>query len=147
MSIFLLDVNVLLALAWPNHIHHEAAHIWFQEHGPSGWATCTLTQLGFLRLSMQPAVVKVPLLFGDALAVLAQSTAHSKHRFWPLDYGVAGIRDEIRVRIVGHRQLSDALFLDFAIRHKARLSTFDRRIIGLLPLGSELLDSVATIPA
>jgi predicted nucleic acid-binding protein len=25
----LLDVNVLLALAWPNHVHHAASRTWF----------------------------------------------------------------------------------------------------------------------
>ena len=26
--VYLLDVNVLIALAWPNHVHHAAAHTW-----------------------------------------------------------------------------------------------------------------------
>ena len=36
----LLDVNVLIALAWPNHVHHVAARAWFEEHREEGWATC-----------------------------------------------------------------------------------------------------------
>lgn len=31
----LLDVNVLVALAWPNHVHHEAVQAWFTETRPS----------------------------------------------------------------------------------------------------------------
>lgn len=58
MSVYLLDANVLLALAWPNHLHHAAAHLWFAKNHKSGWATCPLTQLAFVRLSMQPAVEK-----------------------------------------------------------------------------------------
>ena len=27
----LLDVNVLIALAWPNHVHHAAARAWFED--------------------------------------------------------------------------------------------------------------------
>jgi predicted nucleic acid-binding protein len=27
--ISLLDVNVLVAFAWPNHVHHSAAQHWF----------------------------------------------------------------------------------------------------------------------
>ena len=94
---------------------------------------------------MQPAVVKVPLLFADAFSVLTQSMSRPEHRFWPLDYGVEGIRAEIRGRLVGHNQLSDALLLDLAIRHEARLATFDRRILGLLAPEPELRDSVTTI--
>ena len=35
MKAALLDTNVLLALAWPNHQHHAQAHAWFAAHG---WA-------------------------------------------------------------------------------------------------------------
>ena len=120
MSVSLLDVNVLLALAWPTHVHHLAAHRWFTENHEAGWATCPLTQLGFVRLSMQPAVVKIPILFGDVMEALAQMTANGAHRFWPLD---------------------------LAILHQGRLATFDRRILGLLPPDSVSRDALAIIPA
>jgi toxin-antitoxin system PIN domain toxin len=55
--IALPDVNVLLALAWTNHVHHDAAHRWFSSASANGWATCVLTQSAFLRLSMNPHVV------------------------------------------------------------------------------------------
>ena len=42
--IALLDVNVLIALIDPQHVHHERSHRWFQAHGGHGWATCPLTQ-------------------------------------------------------------------------------------------------------
>jgi hypothetical protein len=35
MTIYLLDVNMLLALSDPMHIHHEAAHRWFAVRGQS----------------------------------------------------------------------------------------------------------------
>ena len=147
MSVSLLDVNVLLALAWPTHVHHLAAHRWFAENHREGWATCPLTQLGFARLSMQPAVVKIPILFGDVMEALAQMTVSAAHRFWPLEEGLAGIRGEIRARVAGHHQLTDAVLLDLAIRHQGRLATFDRRVLGILPPESALLDAVAVIPA
>lgn len=146
MSVSLLDVNVLLALAWPNHIHHLAAHQWFARNYAAGWATCPLTQLGFVRLAMQPAVVKIPILFGDVMEALARMTAHDAHTFWPLAGGLAGVREEIRARIVGHHQLTDAVLLDLAIRHQGRLATIDRRILALAPPDSGLVDAVAMIP-
>lgn len=146
MPVHLLDVDVLLALAWPTHIHHSAAHQWFGANHESGWATCPLTQLGFVRLSMQPAAVKIPILFGAVMAALDQMTASGTHRFCALEGGVAGNREEIRSRIVGHHQLADAVLLDLAMRHGARLATFDRRIAGLLPSVSTQRDSVVVIP-
>lgn len=44
-SVALLDLNVLLALAWPTHEHHEPAHAWFARHKQRGlWATCSSTR-------------------------------------------------------------------------------------------------------
>lgn len=55
MKAALLDINVLLALAWPNHQNHAAAHGWFARESRHGWATCAFTQLGFVRPSSNPA--------------------------------------------------------------------------------------------
>lgn len=43
MKAALLDINVLLALAWPSHQHHAAAHGWFARESRHGWATCAFT--------------------------------------------------------------------------------------------------------
>jgi hypothetical protein len=43
MAKYLLDTNVLLALAWPSHEFHEAAHSWWT-HSRKRWATCALTE-------------------------------------------------------------------------------------------------------
>ena len=132
----LLDVNVLLALAWPQHIHHEAADIWFSANRARGWATCPHTQLAFLRLSAQPAVVGVAITMADAMALLGENLTAPDHEFWPLDYPVTNVMPEIRERIVGHHQLADGLLLDLAIRRQGRLATFDQRIAALLPAQS-----------
>lgn len=146
MPVSLLDVNVLLALAWPTHLHHSAAQRWFSVNRMTGWATCPLTQLGFARLSMQPAVVKVPILLGDVMALMGQIMTNEFHVFWPMDYGLAGIRDEVRGRIGGHHQLADAMLLELAIRQQGRLITFDRKISALLPDRSEFRHAVFEIP-
>ncbi len=54
MTIYLLDVNVLLALSDPMHIHHEAAHRWFAAKGQSAWATSPITENGFVRIASHP---------------------------------------------------------------------------------------------
>ncbi len=102
--------------------------------------------MGFVRLSPQPAVTKVPLVLADALEALAQITADPDHCFWPMEAGVADLREEIRTRIAGHRQLADAMLLALAIRHQGRLATFDEKIQALLPPGSAMREPVAIIP-
>lgn len=135
MSPYLLDVNVLVALFFPNHVHHEAAHRWFGDNAPKGWATCPITQLGFLRLSMQPAVVKVPLLFSDAVEGLSRTTASANHAFWPVDFTPAQIRPEIRNHIVGPQQLTDAMLIELALRKGGALATFDQKIASWAKIG------------
>jgi hypothetical protein len=39
----LLDVNVLIALGWPDHVHHAAARHWFGQSCSNGWATTPIT--------------------------------------------------------------------------------------------------------
>jgi predicted nucleic acid-binding protein len=38
--VFLLDVNILIALAWDDHTSHQAAHRWFASNAQTGFATC-----------------------------------------------------------------------------------------------------------
>jgi predicted nucleic acid-binding protein len=56
----LLDINVLVALAWPNHVHHETALHWFEVNHTYGWATSPLTQSGFVRVSPISASTVTP---------------------------------------------------------------------------------------
>jgi predicted nucleic acid-binding protein len=48
---FLLDVNVLVALAFPDHQLSTRVHAWFRRESGREWATCALTQAGFLRVA------------------------------------------------------------------------------------------------
>jgi uncharacterized protein len=138
MAVALLDINVLMALAWPTHIHHDAAHRWFAANQGTSWATCPHTELGFLRLSIQPAVVRTSISFADAMRALTISLAAPEHEFWPLDFPLSEIQTEIRSRLIGHHQLADALLLDLAIRRSGKFATFDRRVRNLLPPDSGL---------
>ena len=53
-GVALLDVNLLVALFDPDHVHHELAHDWFADNHAHGWATCPLTQNGFVRILAHP---------------------------------------------------------------------------------------------
>ena len=55
----LLDVNVLVALFFPDHVHHELAHDWFADHREQGWATCPLTENGLVRVACGGSAVEL----------------------------------------------------------------------------------------
>jgi predicted nucleic acid-binding protein len=52
--IFLADVNFLLFLADSNSPYHAAAKSFFQRASGHGWATCPLTENGFIRILGNP---------------------------------------------------------------------------------------------
>lgn len=140
----LLDVNVLIALAWPNHVHHEAARSWFNRRRVNGWATCTVTEAGFVRVSCSPAAVGHTVTPGDAIALLRRLTRLESHAFWSLDRSIVESPDEILFRIQGYRQITDAVLLAAALQHHAELATFDSGLADLV--AATRRGSVCVIP-
>ncbi|MEW6665026.1 MAG: TA system VapC family ribonuclease toxin [Thermodesulfobacteriota bacterium] len=132
MSVGLLDVNVLIALAWPSHVHHGQAHEWFARCAINGWATCPLTQLAFVRISSNPKIIPEAVLPQQALKVLKQIVEHRHHVFWRDDLALNDRSIPVS-NIMGHRQLTDAYLLGLAIRNRGRLVTLDESISSLLP--------------
>jgi hypothetical protein len=118
----LLDVNVLLALAWPNHQHHAAAQRWLQREARYGWATCALTQLAFIRLSSNPAYTADAVSPSTAAALLQQYCEHPRHRFWESPLAA---EPRLYQRALGHQQVNDAWMVELARQRRGRLVTFD----------------------
>lgn len=128
----LLDVNVLIALTWPNHVHHGAAKSWFGGVRRNGWATCPLTEAGFVRVSCNPAAVRQSPTATDAIALLSRLRRLESHAFWAMEHSVTALAPGILSRIQGYRQIADAVLLDLAARHNGRLATFDTGMANLL---------------
>jgi uncharacterized protein len=124
----LLDVNALVALAWDSHVHHATMRRWFAENGSSGWATCPITESGFVRVSSNPNVLPSPIGVDAALSVLAALRAAGTHAFLVDD---VSITEADVPRIVGHRQVTDAHLLTLARRRGTRLVTFDAALATL----------------
>ncbi len=130
---FLLDLNLLLALAWPSHVHHDPAHSWFDREASPGWATSPLTQLGFVRLSSNPAFTSDAVSPTEALSLLQDITAMDGHEFWPDDVDCMSAAFANGMQITGHRQVTDAYLLSLARKRSGCLATLDRRMNWLLP--------------
>jgi toxin-antitoxin system PIN domain toxin len=121
----LLDVNVLVALFEPDHPHHEVAHDWFADHGEDGWATCPLTENGFVRILSNPrygAVINRPI---DLLKYLSGFCRSTHHVFWSDSISLKddGLFNGSMIR--GYRQLSDVYLLGLAKKMGGYLVTFD----------------------
>jgi len=130
----LLDVNVLVAIAWPNHTGHRAARAWLGGAARRAWATTPFTEAGFVRVSSNRAL---PTSTSPRIAVdmLRRLCAIGGHEFWPDEVRfVTGDLDSTR-ELRGHRQVTDAHLLALARTNLGRLVTFDRGLVQLA--GSE----------
>ena len=132
----LLDVSVLVALAWPNHVHHEVARAWFRRNHRRGWATCSITQTGFVRVSANKAFIPTAVSPREAVLLLGELTGLAGHRFWADDLQLVRSAYVETGRLVGHRQVADAHLLGLALRHKGRFATLDGKLRSLLPGGA-----------
>jgi uncharacterized protein len=125
----LLDVNLLISLAWPNHVHHAPARRWFAGRNGEPWATTPVTEAGFVRVSSNPSAIPTAVTPGEARALLGQIREVRGHVFLLDDVElVVGSERELAGRIVGHRQVTDAHLLALARRHGARLATIDHAV-------------------
>jgi uncharacterized protein len=126
--IALLDVNVLVALFDPDHVHHELAHDWFADHGRAGWATCPLTENGFVRVLANPAYAATVARVPDLVARLRRFCGSGGHVFWPDTPSLGDLTVFDASMVAGYRQLTDIYLLGLAHTRGGRLATFDRAI-------------------
>ena len=124
----LLDVNVLVALFDPDHVHHDLAHDWFGDHGRGGWATCPLTENGFVQIVSNMARRGEFMPIADVAAILGKFCASGRHTFWPAGISLQNDKLFDLSLVRGHRQLTDVYLLGLAVARGGRLVTFDRGI-------------------
>ncbi|MEX2270725.1 MAG: TA system VapC family ribonuclease toxin [Vicinamibacterales bacterium] len=127
----LLDVNVLVALFDPHHIHHDAAHDWFEANRHFGWATCPITESAFVRVLSDPAYGAAGERAATALDRLRAFCESGDHQFWR---DALSLRDDVfdLMRAGGHGRVTSIYLLGLAVNRKGRLATFDRS----MPLGA-----------
>jgi uncharacterized protein len=125
---FLLDVNVLIALAWPDHKFHDQAGLWFERHQRHGWATCALSQSAFVRILSNPAFSSDALTPAGAMQVLERNLRVPGHHFWKETIPLHDAVKNCDARITGHQQVMDAYLAGLAVHHRGRLATLDKGI-------------------
>jgi len=123
----LFDLSVLIALLDDQHLDNAKAHRWFADNRAGGWATCPLTQNGFVRILSQPKYSS-PVTVTEAFEHLHEATEAEGHIFWPDDISLIDEQLIDRNHVLGPKQLTDIYLLALAVKHSGRLVTFDRAI-------------------
>jgi len=124
----LLDVNVLVALFFADHVHHDIAHDWFADHRTHGWATCPLTENGLVRVACQQPSDDMLVRPVDVIGHLERFCKDKHHHAWTDAVSLADASLFAPEFIRGHRQLTDVYLLGLAKKMGGRLATFDRTI-------------------
>ena len=116
---WLLDGNVLVALAIDSHVHHHRAHEWFDSLGGDRFATCPLTQGTLLRMHMRSAADQSA---AAAWRALQGVTSHPRHAWWG---DALSFLDVPHRHLQGSAQVTDAWLAELARRRGGRLATLD----------------------
>ena len=135
--VYLLDVNLLLALCDPRHMHHDPAHRWFAGKGKSAWATCPITENGFVRIASHPSYPNSPGSASRAVDLLREFCRGAGNRFWP---DAVSLTDETLFRlgpVLSANQTTDVYLLGLAVKNHGELATLDRSIPTSVVIGGE----------
>ncbi len=116
----LLDVNFLLACAWQSHADHAQARAWLEAQ--TRFATCPISQLGFLRVSLSPGYRAS---FADALAALEDITTRKGAQFIADDQPGAKVPP-----VTSYSDMTDAYLVALAKAHGRKLATLDGPLCG-----------------
>ena len=111
----LLDMDFLIACGWQSHFAHMRANRWLRN--ARSFATCSISEMGFLRVSLSPAYRAS---FEEALEALIAIVSLPRHRF---------LTDETRAQslppVVRGKDITDAHLVSLARNNRLRLATFD----------------------
>jgi len=130
--VWLLDGNLLTALAISSHVHHLRAVAWFYAQ-PRRFETCAITEGTLLRLHMMSAHDTSAAAAWNTLRLLRQMQGHE---FWLEGFSY----DEVDHQgLIGHRQVTDAWLAELARQRLGRLATFDGGLAAFHPDVADLV--------
>jgi uncharacterized protein len=133
---YLLDVNALLALVVLEHEFHARVASWVERLGTGGvaeLATCSITELGFVRVLGQAQQYGSSVAQARELLLKVKNSGGMRWIFIPDDHDVSHLPRWVRTP----KQTTDGHLAELARANDAVLATLDRRIAHALviPLG------------
>ena len=118
-STALLDANVLIALLFPDHEHHEVARsLLLRLSAPGSFATDAITEGALTRYA-----IRMGLPSAAVRESLGSIHAHPCWCFWP---DALSYYDVDLMEVRGHKQVTDTYLAALARHHGGRVLSLDR---------------------
>ncbi|MGB6688664.1 MAG: PIN domain-containing protein [Terracidiphilus sp.] len=122
----LLDVNVLIALGYIQHEFHDRVAGWVRSKKVHPLLTCSLTELGFVRILAQTVAYGFTVHRARELLLELKTSTEFQFEFVPDQNDISLLPDWVKTG----KSVSDGHLLNLASRHRAALATLDARIPG-----------------
>jgi predicted nucleic acid-binding protein len=122
MPDYLLDVNVVVAHAIREHVHHRSVFDWLHGNARKGasYHVSPIIELGLIRNAMRIGSLSI----GDARQLLENETVNLQLGRIPDSISAQHLPDWVQ----GYRQTTDAYLSELAKAHKLILLTIDKGI-------------------
>ncbi len=124
--IYLLDVNALVALGFINHEFHARVASWLQSSNSPQLASCSITELGFLRVLAQAPAYGFTVAQARTLLLRLKEGRTSRLAFIPDEHDVSHLPGWVRAP----KQITDGHLSKLASAKGAVLATLDESIAG-----------------
>lgn len=124
--IYLLDVNALVALGFINHEFHGRLASWVQSHNAPDMASCSITELGFVRVLAQAPAYGFTVAQARALLLRLKQARTSRLTFISDEHDVSHLPGWVRAP----KQITDGHLSKLASANGAVLATLDENIPG-----------------
>lgn len=123
---YLLDVNALVALGIVNHEFHDRVASWVKSSRSHNPASCSITELGFLRVASQAPAYGFAVAQARTLLERLKRAASSRFVFLPDAHDISHLPNWVRAP----KQITDGHLSQLAKANGAILATLDERIPG-----------------
>jgi predicted nucleic acid-binding protein len=123
---YLLDVNALVALGFIHHEFHNRMTAWIQAERFPPLATCSITELGFVRVLAQAPEYGFSVAQARTLLLRLKKTPRLAHTFIADGHDISHLPNWVKAP----KQTTDGHLLQLAQANGSILATLDEKIPG-----------------
>ena len=123
---YLLDVNALVALGIFHHGFHDRVNAWISSQEGAHWLTCSITELGFVRVSAQTPDYGFTVQHARTLLLSLKTNSRLRFMFIPDGNDISSLPAWVK----NPKQTTDGHLVQLASANGAVLATLDKGIPG-----------------